>query len=57
MPTPGSNVILLGHDLIVSRVPDVATVSNTGPSSIVWDERIVANDEMNKAWERVVFGR
>lgn len=48
VPTPGSNVILLGHDLTVCRAADVATLSNYGPSGISKEDP--TNTAIDESW-------
>lgn len=52
VPTPGSNVMLLGHDIVISRPCDVATVNSKGMSSI---ERAEGVDEsIDESWRKVL---
>lgn len=52
VPTPGSNVILLGHDITVSRVPDFATINCLHGSNIKSD--CAETPEFEAAWMKAL---
>jgi hypothetical protein len=50
VPTPGSNVLILGHSVTVARTPDIATLNCIGMSNIEADKSVVDLESFNNAW-------
>ena len=53
VPTPGSNVMLGGHTITISRAADVATLNGSG--SIEWEDGYEYTETENKSWDEIMW--